>query len=106
MDLCLQEGVFPKELKISKVCPIFKKGDTNEPANYRPVSIVPTLSKVFEYIVFQQLNDYFESKGYFAESQFGFRKNHSTIDAIDAMVQDILRAFESRSYAWGTFCDL
>ena len=48
MNMCFSSGTFPCNLKCADVCPIFKKGDTMEISNYRPVSILPSVSKIFE----------------------------------------------------------
>lgn len=106
VNQCLYGGVFPEVLKIAKVSPIFKKGDRNNPSSYRPISLVPILGKIIESLVFKQVSSHLELHGLFSDSQFGFRRGRSTADAIDAMVTDILQAFEDRAYAWGTLCDL
>ena len=47
INFCIKDGIFPEQLKVSKDCPIYKKGDKNNPASYRPLAIVPIISKVF-----------------------------------------------------------
>ena len=54
----LTTGIFPNELKISKVKPLFKNGNTSDICNYRPISLLPSISKIFEYVIFQQLFEY------------------------------------------------
>ena len=71
-------GIFPDTLKIAKISPIFKKGDPHITDNYRPISLLPIISKVFEKVVFLQLYDYFVKNKLLYESQYGFRKFHST----------------------------
>ena len=71
-------GIFPDRLKLAKVLPLFKKGDQNSVDNYRPISLLPAISKIFERIVFCQLYDYFDSNDLFYISQYGFRRAHST----------------------------
>ena len=56
----LTTGIFPDKLKIAKVVPLYKKGDNTLFSNYRPISILPSLSKIFEKIVYSQLYAYFE----------------------------------------------
>ncbi len=51
-------GIFPDKLKIAKVLPLFKKDDENLFTNYRPISLLPTISKVFEKVIFKQLHQY------------------------------------------------
>lgn len=106
LNKCLAEGVFPEELKKSRVVPIYKKGDRDCPSSYRPISIVPVLAKILETIVYNQLSDHFERLNIIAPSQFGFRKNKSTVDALLKLTKSVLQAFEQGNYALATFCDI
>uniref|UniRef100_A0A1B6LBV2 Reverse transcriptase domain-containing protein n=2 Tax=Graphocephala atropunctata TaxID=36148 RepID=A0A1B6LBV2_9HEMI len=106
INKCLTEGYFPDELKLSRICPVYKKGPKNIPESYRPISIIPVFSKVIEIIVHDQLISYLECNGYLNISQFGFRKGKCTTDAIDALVRQILDSFENKASAQATFCDL
>ena len=74
----LYTGIFPNALKISKTIPLFKKGDASNMSNYRPISLLPTISKVFESVIYNQLYDYFKNNNLVAEQQYGFRAHHST----------------------------
>ena len=67
-------GIFPKNLKMAKAIPLFKKGDSHLIDNYRPVSLLPAISKVFEKVVFEQTYDYFNKHKLLYISQYGFRK--------------------------------
>ena len=58
-------GIFPDKLKIAKVVPIFKKGDNTLMNNYRPISLLPVISKVIEKIICTQLSTYFENNNFF-----------------------------------------
>ena len=71
-------GVLPDSFKISKIIPLFKKGDSSLLSNYRPISLLPTISKIFERILYNQLYEYFNSNNLLAEQQYGFCSNHST----------------------------
>ena len=68
----LETGVVPTEWKIAKVIPIFKSGSMAEIDNYRPISILPTLSKILEKMVHKQLMKHLEFNGILSEHQFGF----------------------------------
>ena len=74
----LNTGIFPNELKIAKVIPIFKKDDPTLLKNYRPISLLSTLSKVIEKIIFTQLSLYFNENKLIFDDQYGFRSKHST----------------------------
>ena len=74
----LYTGIFPNALKISKTIPLFKKGDASNMANYRPISLLPTISTVFERAIYNQLYDYFNNNNLLAEQRYGSRAHHST----------------------------
>ena len=78
VNLSLSTGQFPDSCKLAVVSPIFKGGDANDPNDYRPISILPLVSKCIENCVNEQLTDYFESNKLLNIHQYGFRKNHST----------------------------
>ena len=86
-------GKFPDQLKIAKVIPCFKKGDTFSCDNYRPISLLPSFSKIFEKVIFHQVLEYFTSNNLFYKSQHGFRAFHSTetaaIEYIDKLKSEI-----------------
>ena len=65
-------------MKIAKVVPIFKKDDKSLMNNYRPISVLPALSKVFEKVMHRQITDYFNTNNLFSPQQYGFRSNLST----------------------------
>ena len=71
-------GIFPNSLKIAKIMPVFKKDDPHIADNYRPISLLPSISKVFEKVAYIQVYDYFMEKKLLYNSQYGFRKMHST----------------------------
>ena len=74
----LLTGIFPDTLKIAKISPVYKKEDPHLTDNYRPISLLPIISKVFEKVVFKQVYDYFTKNKLLYKSQYGFRKKHST----------------------------
>ena len=74
----LSTGIFPKSLKISRIKPLFKQGKSCQFTNYRPISLLPSMSKIYEHVVFEQLLNYMEDNKLFYEDQFGFRPGHST----------------------------
>ena len=78
VNLSLKTGIVPDICKKARVTPLHKSGDKNDPNNYRPISILPFISKIIEYFVSVQISDYMEDNHLFTRHQFGFRKNHST----------------------------
>ena len=75
-------GIFPQEWKASRVSPVYKNGPRNNPSNYRPISVIPTVAKFFEKIVYDQLYEYLDSYNLLNASQSGFRSLHSTLTAL------------------------
>ena len=74
----LSSGIFPDKLKLAKVIPIYKKGDSSLYDNYRPISLLPAFSKLFEKVVYRQLYEFFSHNNLFYDSQHGFKELHST----------------------------
>ena len=74
----IETEIYPENFKIAKTTPIHKKGDKNVISNYRLVSLLPTLAKVFERVIHKQLYSYFNNENLLAEQQYGFRAKHST----------------------------
>ena len=102
----LSTGIFPDELKMAKVLPIYKKGNKNTMSNYRPISILPCFSKVLEKVVYNRLYDYITKNDIFYKKQFGFQKNNSTFHAILSLTDSILSSFENNEFVLGIFIDL
>jgi hypothetical protein len=90
---CISNNTFPDALKIAKVTPLHKKNDKNIFDNYRPVSVLTSISKVFEKLLHSQIYDYFNNNGLLYISQYGFRKLHSTdlaaLEFIDRVIMDL-----------------
>ena len=82
INKCLTSGVYPDALKVAKVVPIFKGGERNKPDNYRQISILSSLNKIVERVIFTQLLEHAEVNNILVPQQFGFRKGMSTTDAI------------------------
>ena len=74
----LMTGIFPNLLKISKVIPLYKKDDNTNMSNYKPIALLPSISKIFEKVILLQLTKYLDENNLICEKQYGFRKNHST----------------------------
>ena len=83
------EGRIPKELKIALTTPVYKKGDVDDPDNYRPVSVLPIISKVMEKVLTEQLYAYLLSNGHISSRQHGFKPKHSTVTCLLELTEDI-----------------
>ena len=102
----LQSGIFPDFMKTAKVIPLYKAGDRILPDNYRPISLLPVLSKVIEKVVYDKIVTHLDKENLIYAKQFGFRKHHSTIDAVMTLTGEILNCFEDNLMMLGVFVDL
>lgn len=103
---CLDFGVFPDVLKVSRTVPVFKKGSCTELASYRPISILPVFSKIFETVLFHQIYDHLESHSLLVPAQYGFRRHRSTVLAVESLLKTVLEAFERNQSCSFLLCDL
>ena len=99
----LTTGLVPDNLKISKVVPIFKKGDRTQPGNYRPISLLPVLDKILEKIRSHRLLNFWDKYNVISNSQYGFRKRHSTTLVLTEILYKWL---DSKHYVMGIYLDL
>jgi hypothetical protein len=98
---------FPIQWKFSIVVMFNKPGKSfQHPSSYRPISLLPVLSKVFERLFLQRITNYVEQGHCIPSHQFGFRRSHSTIQQLHRVVDFIADGFERRQYAMGVFLDV
>ena len=102
----IEGNCFPDCLKVACVVPIFKRGDSDDPNNYRPISILPIVSKIYESILKEQLVKYLEERQLLTGAQFGFRAGRSTVGAAACLIDDIVDGFEAGDYSCASFLDL
>lgn len=106
VNKCLLSGSFPNILKIARTIPVFKKGDHKLTTNYRPISMLPIISKVIETVMKKQLISFFDTNELFINAQHGFRGGRSTTSALLSLVDFITEAFENKDSALLSLCDL
>ena len=102
----LFKGIFPDALKIAKIIPIFKKDDNELFDNYRPISLLPAISKIFEKIISQQILEYFTKNNLIFSSQHGFRTKHSTETAAIELVDTLKIEIDKGHLPVSIFMDL
>ena len=102
----INTGIFPKLLKISKVCPVYKDGEKKLFSNYRPISLLPSFSKVYEKVIFSRMISFITKKSILIENQYGFRENHSSYMALLDLQDKITSALDKQKFALGIFVDL
>lgn len=98
--------MFPNKLKIAKIIPIHKKGDTQIVDNYRPISLLPAFSKIFEKVVNKRLVSYLMKFSIIPECQYGFLPGKNTEMTIYNFVVDLIRNLDEGNMAAGVFYDL
>ena len=102
---CLNQGIYPDPLKVARVTPIFKAGDKTQPGNYRPISVLSDVNKLFETLILNRLNCYLERKKIISDKQYGFRQGLSTQEACVDLISVLLRSFTNKNYAICIFVD-
>ena len=100
-DLLIRE-LFPKILKISRITPIYKSGNSADPNNYRPISTLSPFAKVLERLVYDQLELFLTKKKLIYDYQFGFRKGYSTEQAILEITDNIKTSIDNKEITRGT----
>ncbi len=103
----LNNGIFPDKIKIAEIIPIYKlKGQKDDLSSYRPISLLPVISKVLEKIVYNRVYWFLCKKQLLYHSQYGFRHNHSTIDAVLELIGQIIKGFDRGEYTLAVYLDL
>ena len=108
INLSLATGVFPDQLKIAKVVPIYKTSDPTFLNNYRPISLLPAFSKLFEKIMFNTIVAFLDRYNVLYKHQYGFRAKHSTIHPILHFINHCAEYhnLDKKTSTLAIFCDL
>ena len=104
--LTIQTEIFPTEWKVAKIIPLHKSGPKNLVDNYRPISILSAISKIFEKILHKQLFAYLNNNNLISKHQFGFRPMHSTADALLHSTNEWYRNMDDGMLNIAVFLDL
>ena len=105
-NACFSKGVFPDALKKSVTIPIFKAGDKTLVSNYRPISLLPSFSKILEKLINKRLKHYLETHNLISGNQFGFREKISTADALHKLTSYVVENMDRGQKSLGIFLDL
>ena len=104
---CLSESCFPSCWKLASVVPVFKNsGERSDPRNYRPISLLSIVSKVFETLINDALVSHLEKSGLFVDSQYGFRSSRSTADLLSVITERIYRVLDESRVARAVALDI
>lgn len=106
INLCFKKGIFPDELKIAIVVPIHKNGEKYNINNYRPISMLNSLSKVFEKIIANRIMNFFMKHELLSDKQFGFMKKIGTTDAIARLSEYLHNGLDKSKPIIATYIDL
>ena len=104
-NLSISQGIFPEQLKMANVIPLYKSDDSMSFNNYRPVSVLCVLSKIFEKIMYNRVAAFLEIFKILHDNQYGFRKKSSTHVALLTFIDKVIEAIENGEYAIGVFLD-
>lgn len=105
-NLSIETGVVPTCLKIAKVVPIYKKGDHSHITNYRPISLIPTVIKILEKLIYNRVYNYLDKHEILYKYQFGFRPNHSTSLAVLEVVDYCYQNLSAHNDVLGIYIDI
>ena len=105
MNLSITQGVFPKQLKLAKVIPLFKSGDPMTFSNYQPMSVLPLFFKILENLMYTRLLSFINKYILLYSNEFGFSRGHSPDLALICLVNNISNALENGEYVLGLFID-
>ena len=106
INLSFSTGIFPDNLKIAEVIPIHKKDCKLSTTNYRPISLLSNISKIFEKLMHSRLYSFLEKFKCLYKLQYGFRNKHSTNHALIQITETIRKAIDEGDLACGVFIDL
>ena len=105
LNQCTSSGIFPDLLKEAIIIPIFQKGDKLLEKNYRPISLLSNISKIFEKALYSRLYGFFDKNNCLYNLQFGFRNSHSATHALINITEKIREAIDRKEFACGVFLD-
>ena len=102
-NLSMNQGIFPTEMKLANVIPLYKANNPDVFNNYRSVSLLCTLSKVLERVMYSRLIEYLETFRMLLDNQFGFRKWHSSYMALMQLMHQLIKSLEKGETVIGVF---
>ena len=105
INLSIQTSIVPEDFKYAIVSPVFKSGSKSDLDNYRPVSVLPICSKVFEKCIYSQVLDFLEEKKVLSATQFGFRKPWNTEIAAMLFLDEIRKNTDDGKPTGAIFVD-
>ena len=105
INISFLTGKFPKRCKMANITPIFKKGNKLDSSNYRPISLLPNISKILKKAMYSRLSKFLDKFYCLYKKQFGFRNVHSTNQALISITEEIRKALDNNESSCGVFLD-
>ena len=105
-NLSIECGTFPDKMKLAEIVPLYKCKSRLEPGNYRPISLLPTISKILEKVMYKRTYKFLTENNQIYHSQYGFRARHSCENAIGNLVSHVLKNQHQNKYTAALFLDL
>ena len=97
-NICFEKECFPNFLKNAKILPLYKNGDKTEPDNYRPISLLSCISKLFEKLIFKRISNFAAKNNLIDKHQFGFQSNHSCTHAILPLTDVFRESIDNKKF--------
>ena len=106
LNLSLMAGIFPDEMKLARITPIFKTGSNYLVNNYRPVSVLSTFSKILEQMIYNRMINFIDKNDILFKHQFSFRKKYGTSMALIYLIDKLCQTLNNGDLTLGVFIDL
>lgn len=106
INLCFQQGIFPNNLKLAKIIPVYKKGAATDLNSYRPIALLPVLSKIFERLIYERLTLYLGKYFLLSDAQYGFIRGKSVNLALFETIDFLLESWNRKDLAVAALFDL
>ena len=103
---CGNMGIYPESLKTGKVTPLFKSGDRTDADNFRPITLLTLINKIFEKLIHEKMVAFINKHEILSNSQYGFRKGHSTSHAVTHLSESVIKHLENKKVCALLFIDL
>ena len=89
MNWSIETGIYPTKLKYAKIIPVYKSGEEDNPTNYRPISLLSNINRIFEKLMYNRLKTFIDKHNILIPSQYGFREKHSVEHALLDIINKI-----------------
>ena len=106
MNWSIETGIYPSKLKYANIIPVYKSGEEDNPTNYRPISLLSNINRIFEKLMYNRLKTFIDKHNILIPSQYGFREKHSVEHALLDIINKIQSNMDKKLFSCGIFIDL